>query len=104
MADWDDDIVQIAESQHEDVQEPLETLVSERGTPLLQNEGARPSRWKLRLRCTWTDNRGKGSILNKLMTTRYPSSAMEVQIALQRNRRAGCKREKPRDGRPGEQP
>ena len=30
---------------------------------------------------TWTDNRGNGSVLNKLMTTRYPSSALVMELA-----------------------
>ena len=30
---------------------------------------------------TWTDNRGNGSVLSKLMTTRYPSSALVMELA-----------------------
>ena len=30
---------------------------------------------------TWTDNRGNGSVLNKLMTTRYPASAVLMEMA-----------------------
>ena len=30
---------------------------------------------------TWTDNRGNGSILNKLMTTKFPSSAVVMELA-----------------------
>ena len=30
---------------------------------------------------TWTDNRGNGSALNKVMTTRYPSSALVMELA-----------------------
>ena len=29
---------------------------------------------------TWTDSRGNGSVLNKLMTTRYPSSALVMEL------------------------
>ena len=37
---------------------------------------------------TWTDNRGNGSALNKMMTTRYPSSAvlMEMAVFMKRHR------------------
>ena len=36
---------------------------------------------------TWTDNRGNGSALNKLMTSRYPASAvlMEMSALLKRS-------------------
>ena len=30
---------------------------------------------------TWTDNRSNGSVLNNLMTTRYPSSALVMELA-----------------------
>ena len=30
---------------------------------------------------TWTDNRGNGSALNKLMSTRYPASALLMELA-----------------------
>ena len=30
---------------------------------------------------TWTDNRGNGSALNKLMTTKYPASAVVMELA-----------------------
>ena len=30
---------------------------------------------------TWTDNRGNGSALNKLMSTRFPSSAVIVELS-----------------------
>ena len=36
---------------------------------------------------TWTDNnRGNGSVLNKLMTTRYPSSALVIELAAEMNK------------------
>ena len=36
---------------------------------------------------TWTDNRGNGSALNKMMTTRYPASAviMEMSVLMKRH-------------------
>ena len=30
---------------------------------------------------TWTDNRGNGSVLNKLMTTKFPASAVVMELA-----------------------
>ena len=30
---------------------------------------------------TWTDNRGNGSALNKLMTTKFPASAVLMELA-----------------------
>ena len=30
---------------------------------------------------TWTDNRGNGSALNKLMTTRFPASAVLMELS-----------------------
>ena len=31
---------------------------------------------------TWTDNRGNGSALNKLMTSRYPACAVLMEMSL----------------------
>ena len=36
---------------------------------------------KIRLQPTWTDNRGNGSALNKLMSTRYPVNALLMELA-----------------------
>ena len=30
---------------------------------------------------TWTDNRGNGSLLNKLMTTKFPACALLMELA-----------------------
>ena len=42
---------------------------------------------KVRIMPTWTDNRGNGSALNKMMASRYPSSAvvMEMSVFMKRN-------------------
>ena len=39
------------------------------------------SRKKISIIPTWTDNRGNGSALNKLMSTRFPSSALLMEVA-----------------------
>ena len=39
------------------------------------------SRRKIDLVPTWTDNRGNGSALNKLMSTRFPASALLMELA-----------------------
>ena len=36
---------------------------------------------KIQLQPTWTDNRGNGSALNKLMSTRYPVNALLMELA-----------------------
>ena len=43
---------------------------------------------KVQILPTWTDNRGNGSVLNKLMTTRYPASAvlMEMSVFMKRHK------------------
>ena len=33
------------------------------------------------VRTKWTDNRGNGAALNKLMTTRFPASAVLMELA-----------------------
>ena len=38
-------------------------------------------RTKVQVAPTWTDNRGNGSALNKLMTSRYPASAVLVEMS-----------------------
>ena len=43
---------------------------------------------KVQILPTWTDSRSNGSVLNKLMTTRYPASAvlMEMSVSMKRHR------------------
>ena len=41
----------------------------------------RSGRCRIRVVPTTTDNRGNGAALNKLMTTRYPASAVLVELA-----------------------
>ena len=43
---------------------------------------------KVQILPTWTDSRGNGSVLNKLMTTRYPASAvlMEMSVFMKRHK------------------
>ena len=53
--------------------EALAVLLSLRLFATRQPEGQRS---RVTILPTWTDNRGNGSVLNKLMTTRYPSSAL----------------------------
>ena len=43
--------------------------------------GAEGRRKKVLVMPTWTDNRGNGAALDKLMTTRYPASAVLVDLA-----------------------
>ena len=40
-----------------------------------------PHRMMVQVTPTWIDNRGNGSALNKLMTTRYPASAVVMELA-----------------------
>ena len=42
---------------------------------------------KVQIMPTWTDNQGNGSALNKMMTTRYPASAviMEMSVFMKRH-------------------
>ena len=44
-------------------------------------EDAGERRKKVLVMPTWTDNRGNGAALNKLMTTRYPASAVLMELA-----------------------
>ena len=44
-------------------------------------EGTSQRRTKVLVMPTWTDNRGNGAALNKLMTTRYPASAVLMELA-----------------------
>ena len=65
--------------------EALAVLLSQKLFEARQPEGQRS---RVTILPTWTDNRGNGSVLNKLMTTRYPSSALVMELAaeMKRNR------------------
>ena len=45
-------------------------------------KGPREHRTRVQVLPTWTDNRGNGSALNKLMTTKFPSSALMMELAV----------------------
>ena len=51
-------------------------------------EDARGCRRKVLVMPTWTDNRGNGAALNKLMTTRYPATAVLMELAAHMKARA----------------
>ena len=44
-------------------------------------------RTKVQVAPTWTDNRGNGSALNKLMTSKYPASAVLMEMSAQMKQR-----------------
>ena len=48
--------------------------------------GGDQERRKIRLQPTWTDNRGNGAALNKLMSTQFPLNAVVMELAVR------CKR------------
>ena len=58
--------------------EALAVLLSLKLFVAQQPEGHRS---RVNILPTWTDNRGNGSVLNKLMATRYPSSALVRELA-----------------------
>ena len=58
--------------------EALAVLLSLKLFAAQQPEG---QRCRVTILPTWTDNRGNGSVLNQLMTTRYPSSALVMELA-----------------------
>ena len=50
---------------------------------VLYKEDEGPRRKKVLVMPTWTDNRGNGAAVNKRMTTRYPASAVLMELASQ---------------------
>ena len=58
--------------------EALAVLV---GLKLFYGNEPQPHQTQVKVVPTWTDNRGNGSLLNKLMTTRFPSSAVVMELA-----------------------
>ena len=58
--------------------EALAVLLSLKLFAAKQQEGQRS---RVTILPTWTDNRGNGSVLNKFMTTRYPSSTLVMELA-----------------------
>ena len=58
--------------------EALAVLVS---LKIFVSKGSHEHRSRVQVAPTWTDNRGNGSALNKLMTTKFPSSALLMEMA-----------------------
>ena len=59
----------------------LEALAVLVGLKLFYGSEPQPHQTQVQVVPTWTDNRGNGSVLNKLMTTRFPSSAVVMELA-----------------------
>ena len=59
----------------------LEALAVLIALKLYYGEEPRTDRSSIRIVPTTTDNRGNGAALNKLMTTRYPASAVLMELA-----------------------
>ena len=59
----------------------LEALAVLVASKVYNGEEPRTNRSSIRIVPTTTDNRGNGAALNKLMTTRYPASAVLMELA-----------------------
>ena len=59
----------------------LEALAVIVALKIFFSSGSPDSRRKVDVIPTWTDNRGNGSALNKLMSTRFPASALLMELA-----------------------
>ena len=59
----------------------LEALAVVVALKVYYGETPRRNRSSIRIVPTTTDNRGNGAALNKLMTTKYPASAVLVELA-----------------------
>ena len=60
----------------------LESLAVLLALKAFYGSGPREARQKVRLQPTWTDNRGNGAALNKLMSTQYPINAVLMELAV----------------------
>ena len=60
----------------------LESLAVLLALKAFYGSGPREARQKVRLQPTWTDNRGNGAALNKLMSTHYPINAVLMELAV----------------------
>ena len=60
----------------------LESLAVLLALKALYTTGTEASRRKIRLQPTWTDNRGSGAALNKLVSTQYPINAVLTELAV----------------------
>ena len=59
----------------------LEALAVLMSLKVFDGEGTRQRRTKALVMPTWTDNQGNGAALDKLTTTRYPASAVLMELA-----------------------
>ena len=59
----------------------LETLAVLVALKVFVCKGHREHRTRVQVPPTWTDNRGNGSALSKLMTTKFPSSALMMELS-----------------------
>ena len=73
------------------------------GLKLFFGDRLQPHRTKIPVMPTWTDNRGKGAALNKLLSTRFPASAvlMELPCRPQRMSIEALVEGAPREVKPG---